>query len=54
MSESLPSAHLYLLGDSVCSYSNVQLDVDIVFLQNLLISNTLRVFVHVGFKCVYE
>ena len=48
MSESLPSVHLYLLGDSVCSYSNAQLDVEIVFLQNMLISNTVRV--NVGLK----
>ena len=47
MFESLPSAHLNFLGDSVCSYSNVQLDVEIVFLQNMLISNTVRELVHV-------
>ena len=47
ISDPLPSAHLYFLGDSVCSYSNVQLDFEIVFLQNMLISNTVRVFVHV-------
>ena len=47
MSDPLPYVHLYFLGDSVCSYSNVQLNVELVFCPNLLISNNIRVFVHV-------